>query len=205
MIAATAAIVWVYAARRQYRLLALYLVSVCGYLFVVNTAYPNVDTPAFYLEVLYLPLGLFMALPLVFDVLPAVPPRYATGLVALVVATGCWRIYATHDVYTARLQWQRNFLQQHGHRKMIVDTRSVDTSLLQMTWGTPYEFWLLSTMEGNRSASIIIDTHPRDRQWTDEKRTHLVVNWNIFPYSELNPKYFRFADTVTGYEIAPEL
>ncbi len=194
-----------YVVRRQYWLLVWYAATIMGYLFLVNTMYPNADTAAFYLEVLYLPVGVFMGLPFVFDVLPGITARYATVLVVLIVATGCWRIYDVHGLYSQRLQWQRNFLQQYGDRKMIVDTRSVDTSLLQMSWGTPYEFWLLSTMEQGRSASIIIDNRPADRQWTNEKRTHLVVNWNIFPYSELNPKYFRFADTVKGYEIGPEL
>lgn len=194
-----------YVVRKQYRLLVWYASTILGYIFLVNTMYPNADTPAFYLEVLYLPVGLFMGLPLVFDALPGITHRYATVLMALIVVTGCWRIYDAHDLYTQRLQWQRNFLQQYGHRKMIVDTRSTDTSLLQMTWGTPYEFWLLSTMEQGRSASIIIDNKPGDRQWTSEKRTHLVVNWNIFPYGELNPKYFRFTDTVNGYEIEPKL
>ena len=84
---------------------------------------------------------------------------------------------------------------------MVVVLVLVIIIIVLMAWGTPYEFWLLSTTEQGTTASIIIDDKPELRPWAALLRKSLVVNWGIFPYSELNPKYFHFTDTTTGYEI----
>ena len=190
---------------RRYLQAGLSVVSIVGYLALVNTCYPNADTPPAYLEALYLPLALFLALPLIFDVLPAIGPRYAAVLLPIIMATGCYRIYATHAVYTHRLDTERSILQRYGHKKMIARPTRADALALQMLWGTPYEFWLLSTIENGYSASIILDDAPAQRPWAAEKKTALIVNWNIFDYKDLDPRYFRFTDTTTAYLVAPAL
>jgi hypothetical protein len=120
---------------------------------------------------------------------------------ALVMITGCLRIYATHTAYTARLNWERNFLKEYGDKKIIADAKKVNAGILQMLWGTPYEFWLLSTSEQNKTASIIIDDDPPHRDWAKDARKSLVVNWNVYPYNTLPPRYFIFTDTASGYII----
>ena len=52
-----------------------------------------------------------------------------------------------------------------------------------------------------KTASIIIDPKPESRLWADQLRNSLLVNWNVLPYSELNPKYFRMTDSTTPYLI----
>ncbi|GAA4461059.1 hypothetical protein GCM10023093_05020 [Nemorincola caseinilytica] len=194
-----------YLKNRSYKNLIFFLGTTLGYITLVNTSYPTAETPAFYLEVLYLPLGLFLALPIIFDVLPAIKERYAITLMVAIMITGCYRIYATHIPYTERLEMEREFLKKHGHTKMIAGSQKMDISSLQMLWGTPYEFWLLSTIENGYSASIIIDDTPSQRAWAAEKNKELIVNWNHFSYQELDTRYFRFNDTISGYKIDPDL
>lgn len=190
---------------KQYKMAFFFSGMVLGYLLLVNTSYPTDKTPAFYIEVLYLPLGLFLALPLLFDLLPAWRTQYAAAMVVLIMISGGWRIYSSHSLYTARVNWERRFLQQYGHKKMIVSSKTAGAAHLQMLWGTPYEFWLLSTMENGYSASIIIDDSPAHRAWAAEKNKDLIVNWDVVPYKGLNPHYFRLTDTTTGYQIDPVL
>jgi len=186
----------------NYKKLLFFGGAVAGYLMLVNIMYPTADTPLFYIENLYLPVSLFIGLPLVFDLLPVLEQRSAGGAVmALIMITGCVRLYAAHNVYSERLQWQRSYLAANGDKKIIADSKKANAGILPMLWGTPYEFWQLSTIEQGRSASIIIDEDPPHRDWARDKRRAFVVNWNVFDYSELDPKYFRFTDTTTGYII----
>ncbi|MEZ5033101.1 MAG: hypothetical protein R2787_17065 [Saprospiraceae bacterium] len=44
----------------------------------------------------------------------------------------------------------RQFLQDHPGQKLIVDDRLLPADTLLMTWASPYEFWLLSTLEPDK-------------------------------------------------------
>ena len=70
-----------------------------------------------------------------------------------------------------------------------------------MLWGTPYEFWLLSTIEQHKTASIIIDADPLYRMWATRLNKSLLVNWGTYPYTDLSTRYFHFTDTTTTYTL----
>lgn len=197
-----AATVIYYWKQRKRQMLFIFVVAFIGYLLLINVSYPSAETPGYYVESLYLPLSLFLALPFVFDLMPALAQRkIALPIFLLIMATGCIRIYATHNTYLARLNWERAFLQKNGDKKIIADAKKANAGILQMLWGTPYEFWLLSTIETGKSASIIIDEDPKHREWAATTTKSLVVNYNVFLYSELPPRYFVFTDTTSGYII----
>jgi hypothetical protein len=187
---------------RAYKQLGMFAACFVGYLGLINISYPTAATPAFYTESLYMPLALFLALPFIFDLLPWLATRRAaTPVFIAILLTGCVRLYITHNTYTARLNWQRSILTQFGDRKIIAGSATTHAGILQMNWGTPYEFLVLSSCERHRPASIIIDDDPAQRLWANQVRKALVVNWNIFPYSQLSPQYFPFTDTLSAYEI----
>lgn len=197
-----ATIVMVYARQREWKKLWLFLAFFFGYLLLINITYPSAVTPQYYIENMYMPLSLFLALPFLFDVLPLLAKKKLAIPVFLVIAiSGCIRICYAHTPYTKRLNYERAYLQKHAAHKIIAQAVNADTVVLQQLWGTPYEFWLLSTAEQNKSASIIIDDDPMHRDWARHKRKEFVVNWDIFPYSTLNSRYFRFTDSVNGYII----
>ena len=72
---------------------------------------------------------------------------------------------------------------------------------LQMMWGTAYEFLLLSESERGHPASIIIDEDPGRMPWPVSENKSLLVNWDTFPYKDIDPAYFHFTDTTSGYVI----
>ncbi len=192
----------VYAATKEWRKLGLFTVTFIGYLFLINISYPSAITPVYYREHLYLALSAFLAFPFVFDVMPVLEnKKVAKAAIALIIITGIIRIQAAHTPYTAHLQWNRNFLKEYAAQKTIISIQKAKAESIPMIWGTPYEFWIMSTLEQNKTASIIIDKDPQERKWAEFQNRALVVNWNIFPYSQLDPKYFHLTDTVTGYTI----
>jgi len=196
------AIVSLYCYNKEWKKLGVLLFFFFAYLFLVNISYYSAATPAFYIENLYLPLSLFLALPFVFNVLPLLATRkLAWPVLALILTTFAVRVYCKHTFYTARLNWERKFMADHPGKKMIYPSSKVPMDTLLMVWGTPYEFWLLSTIEQSKTASIIIDDKPDLRNWASGITRSMIVNWSVVPYEKLNPKYFHLTDTTTGYEI----
>jgi hypothetical protein len=197
-----AATVIFYLKNKKWLQLALFIASFFGYVMLVNISYPGRETPIFYIENLYTPLALVLAFPFIFDLMPLLTKRrLQLPAVALILITGTIRVFATHNTYTNRLNWERNFINEHGNKKMIYPSALVPMDTLLMAWGTPYEFWLLSTTEQKKTASLIIDKKPELRLWAGILKKSMVVNWYIKPYADLNPKYFIFTDTSTAYEI----
>ena len=189
----------------NFRKLRGFIACVVGYLMLVNISYPTAATPEFYIENLYLPLAIFLALPLVFDVLPWLDKRrMALPLIALIILTGLSRIYASHNLYTERLNYERKIVARYAGKKAIMQASSVDTSALLMLWGAPYEFLILSVSDGGQPASLLINEDPAKLGWARERTQSIIVNWDVIPYKELPKRYFNFPDTISGYSIILE-
>jgi hypothetical protein len=194
------AIVVHYYRSKDWKKLWFFLAAFFGYLFLINISYPNNSTSSFYIENMYVPLALILAVPFVFDVLPSLANSlYPQLFIVVFLLTCCIRFFTAHGTYTERLNWERNILAKYGEKKAIISAAKVNAGILGMLWGTPYEFWLLSTLETGRTASLIIDEEPRKRDWAWNLNKSMLVNWNVFPYSQLPVRYFHFTDTTTGY------
>ncbi len=195
-------IVLLYARKKNWKMLALFVCSTVGYLLLVNVSFPTLKTTDFYMESLYTPLSIFVALPLVFDLLPSLATRKVSiPLFALIVVTCCVRIFLMHQHYTERIDWERRFLAKNYGKKIITATAKAPLDTLTMIWGTPYEFWLLSTIEQNKTASMLIYDNPQNLYWLTGNHKEFITTWGSWPYKDLPAKYFHFDDTVSGYSI----
>lgn len=192
----------VYFIKRK-RLLLLTVPAFFGaYILLVNTTYPHGNEPIFYMENLYLPIAVIFALPLAYDVIPALQKFYAGYiLIALIAITGLIRIYNTHRAYTDRISWLRGFMAEHSGQKLMIEETPEYIDKLIMTWGTSFEFWLLSTTETGQTESIII-TDNIDKLFYDHwERKYFVTPFTAAPYIHLPGKYFKLTDTTTHYKI----
>lgn len=191
-----------YIKNKMYLKLVLVNCFCFGYTFIVNITYPH-GSDQFYLENQYLLLGMFVALPLTFDILPFIKMKQlAFAIVALGLLVSIIRIYETHKMYTARLNWNRELLNTTKHlprKKLIVRTDNMPDDILLKTWGSCYEFWLLSTMEENETRSIIIERPDFEFGWAIKEDKKFITPWGIFAYREFHNQYFKFHDT-TAYE-----
>ncbi|GAB4092051.1 hypothetical protein [Flaviaesturariibacter terrae] len=195
-----------YGSRGAWRKAALQAAFFFGYAFLVNISYPE-GGDQFYFENMYLPLAIIVAVPLAYDVLPAIPsPRVQAGLIATVCFVCVLRVYETHQLYTARLNWHRELLAANAksaEKKWIIPAGGWPKDTLLQSWGTPYEFWLLSTIECGRSASIIAEDYPGEFDWISGPNKVFFGKWGQFDYGSFDPRYFRFADTVGIYRKRP--
>lgn len=194
-------IAFYYTRRRAWAKLALSFGFFFGYLLLVNVSYPE-GAEAFYLENLYLPLSVFIIVPLVLDVLPALASRWATAAVAAVLLVRVLHMGFQHEPFTARLNWERNFLKQAPGDKLIFPNTVAPMDTMLMTWGTGYEFWLLSTVETGQTRSLLIEDDPTHFGKEMDNPHRFLTKWGAFEYGELPKRYFILNDTTKGYEVA---
>lgn len=191
----------VYIKNRRWLSLLLFGAFMSGYILLVNTTYPHGGTPDFYIENLYLPLGVFLAIPMMYDVLPQLPNiRIAYLLVILMFCVALIRIYVKGDTYVNRLDWERSYMTNNKGKKLLVAATPQMLDTLIMPWGTPYEFWLLSTIETGKTESIFItDRNIVEMEYARWDMNTFITNWGAIPYTDLPKKYFIMTDTVSRY------
>lgn len=191
-----------YLKHRLYFKLFLLFGFFLGFCLLVNVSYPD-GANQFYLENQYLLLGFFVALPFVIDVLPKLKtPNFQLVVTSVICIIGIYRVYNAHDIYTTRLNWNRNLLSSTSNlsnKKLILTANQAPVDTLFMTWGSSFEIWLLSTIETGISRSIIIEESPNEFDWKMNDSNTLITKWEVFNYADLNRKYFIFNDTSTGY------
>lgn len=187
--------------KRRWVELALFLGFMVGYTILICASYPNEQTQAFYIENLFLPLAIIIAIPFIYNVIPQLNKKLTIGLFLLVIIMGCIRIYNKHHFYSERIAWEREFLKEHIDEKVIVDSKLVPMQKVIMTWGTCYEFWLLSTIEYGRTASIIIHDNPESMLMSHWDTRYFKTAWGAETYDQLPEQYFKFQDTVTAYKV----
>lgn len=191
-----------YIRNKQYVKMLLMLTFFIGYCLIVNVSYPG-GSPQFYLENQYLLLSIITGIPFAIDILPKVKNvklQYAS-LVIICVA-GIFRMYFAHQPYTERVEWLRNLMTETAtlsNNKIIVPAEYAPLDTLLMTWGTSYEFWLMSTIETGTSRSIIIEEHANEFDWALENKSAFISKWGVFEYEDLDKRYFIFKDTETSY------
>ncbi|SNR74335.1 hypothetical protein [Hymenobacter mucosus] len=123
--------------------LALMWVSVAGYVFIINVSKPDY-TEATYLDNLFFPLTLFVAIPFAMELLPAIErnwssrgPVFIIGLLTVVLGARLWLLWHRHISYTAYQQWLTHLLtytRQFPERKFIMYPDNVDPHNLRSGW-----------------------------------------------------------------------
>lgn len=195
-------LVWFYVKQKEHLKLIFVGIFWVGYLGLINVSYAHGAEP-FYIENLYLPLSLFLIVPIVFDVLPTLKVKYQLGIIGAILLLRVVHIGFNHQPYTERLDWQRQFMQQQTTEKVLVADTKVSMDSLWMSWGSVYEFWLLSTIETGQTASILIDdkTQIQQLEWATGKTDALITKWGVFDYQQLPERYFKFEHREKGYVI----
>lgn len=188
----------VLAIQRKWLKLGLLVGMFFAYLLLVNVSYAQ-GMPQFHIESFYLPLSVFVILPLVFDVLPLIKKTpIVLGGLGVILALRIFHIAALHEPYSKRLAWQNQMLdklEQQGAKKLIIGEKDVPMDTLIMSWGSSFEFWLLSSLRNpDAPRSIVIDEDPARFDWTLSNNTAFFTEWGIYPYADLPKHYFNFTD-----------
>lgn len=186
--------------QKRWKRLTVLLLFVFGFLVMVNGSFPN-GAEQFYIESFYQVLAVFVATPLVFDVLEFFPKvRSYTSLILLVIlSVSLLRIYSYRSVYKARLDWNLSMLEktkQMPSSKFLINERDIDMDKYLMAWGSPFETLLLSARQDPDSTRTIYIFNegilkPESRQ----KRDYFLTPFGDIGFRHINKNYFNFQDT----------
>ena len=192
--------------QKKWLKLITFLIAFVGMILLVNVSYAFTELERFYSENLYLPIGIILAVPFVVDVIPLISKskKYAWVSYALVITiliSGVIRIYSASGVFADRLNWERVYLNEHKNEKLLVRSTEKQRKKLIMTWATSYEFWLLSSLEHNSPASIVITDNIQDVEWAQGGNANFITMWGVFDYKDMPSLYFNFKDTTSRYKV----
>ncbi len=192
------AIVMFYFRRRAWLSLGLLLCFFVGYTALVNISNPA-GADQFYMENQYLLLPFFIALPIAYDLFPLIKKvAFQQVLLGAIVGLCILRIALTQPFYHKRLQWNEALLAQTAglpNTKIVLPASAAPTKTLLMTWGSSYELWLLSTLNGGPARSLIMEENAGEFDWALDRNKAFITKWGVFDYAELKGPYFPFPDT----------
>lgn len=181
---------------------ALAVLAPVGFVLLVNVPFHQGDNQ-FYLENLYLPLAIFTAVPLVFNVLPGtLPEKRIWVAVALLAVLGLFRIGAAHRNWSARVSWEQMILEKTANlpnRKLILTEEQAPMDTLVLSWGSAYEFLLLSALEHPDSARCLLIDEAAWRFDSLRNEPDLFLGeFRNYRFDALPKRYFNLQDS-SGY------
>ncbi len=192
-----------YSWRKHYRkLTALLLSFICLFILIQITFFYGADQ--FYIENQYLLLGLFVIIAFAYDIYglneSLNPLKRATVncLVVIVVITGILRIYLRHEFYTNRLNWYKHYIQKLPEAKMMIPLSEFPADTMKMTWGVPYETWLISTLIQGKTIAVVPYEAETQFDWIENTANQFITPWGSTLIKDLDTNYFRL-DTLTPY------
>lgn len=184
--------VWLVWQQQYIKLLALLSISFAYWVLVMISSPPDVR---FYTENMLLPLAFMAALPLVADIFPAYPVRYAAIAAALIISLRLVGIYQAHSDYTAHYTAYEPFISMAREKNLnglFVDDKRVDQQKAIITWASGYETMLTTSLQSPDSLVIIqTDAAPDHYGWALGLDTSAVTCYGIWGQSQLPPRYFR--------------
>lgn len=188
-----------YIRKRDWLKAGLAVLFPAAYILVVNVPFHGGDKQ-FYLENLYLPLSLFAAVPLIFDVLPGwLPHRRMLLVLAGIAALRMVHIGFAHRSWTDRLQWEQAFLDRTAglpHRKLVLSEQQAPMDTLVFSWGTSTEFLMLSALKHPDSTRcMIVDASPERFDTLLAKPRLFLGAFRNYSFDDLPTRYFNLKDT----------
>lgn len=183
-----------------------------GYLGLILFSYPN-GAEVFYIENMYLPLGLMLGSPFIFEILPKFKHKnYGLLLIIGLILINIIRIPLVGKKYTDRLRYTNSLLSEMSNKsvdRIILNEKETQMNILRMSWSMCYESILLSSLKQNHPRSIFICTDKNEFK-TEGTKDWFITPWGALRVSELNQKYFKLKyrdyqnnielDTAQGYK-----
>lgn len=189
-------LMWWFAKKKHFLKLLFVAGSFIGYLLLVNVSYPS-GAETFYLENLYLPLSLIIGVPLVLDLVPTLQAKHLVMILGVMMIVRLGDICISSSTYTKRMDNLSSIIDNASKtpnaKQIIAETPALKKELI-MTWGTPYETWLLSSRKGGATKSILITPQPKELEWTISNTKAFITPWGVFEYKDLPNSYFHFID-----------
>lgn len=170
-----------------------------GLSFAISINYFEGYAQQFYLEQPYMILSFFVALFCVYEFYDLLREKRVMIALSIFFLFFIVRIEMVAPAYEARLSWYERMI-DNAPDKIILSEKEVPMDIIQQSWASSHETWLISTIKYNRSKSMIIEFVPNEFDASMDYRNVFITKWATLKYTDLNQKYFRFNDTMSPYK-----
>jgi hypothetical protein len=178
------------------KLLAVWAFT-CGYLLLYNISDPQAPY-RFYSEVTYLPAILFVGIPFIFDVLPALERRFSnkilSGLFFAVILLRITTIASNHQTFRQLFSWierQTGKAEALETNRLLLKTEAVPMDTVIMDWGVPFTAMHLSALRGSGAAKTLLILPDFERYKTElSQDTFFLSPFKAFGLSKINSQYY---------------
>lgn len=143
--------------RRQWFKLSFVIGATILYLLLINVTYPDLYG-GIYLQNMHLTLGFFVALPVVYDLLPQFTSRVQWLLLLFVFTGRIFFIFNSHTPYTNRIEQLSTLIEKArntNNNRHMIDAKHVPRAEPDDFWALSYETLLLSSLDGPMHAQTI--------------------------------------------------
>lgn len=167
-----------------------------GYIMLYNIS----DTKAihrFYSEVSYLPVIIFVGIPLLFDVLPVISKKikWMPTIFILLISIRLATISFNHQKFENNFNWienKINYSEKNQSNRFLIKEEYIPTDTVLMEWGVPFTAMHLSSLENPKNAKTLLIMP--DFKWYEDKLNKDDLFFSpfhkYFKNEELNNNYY---------------
>lgn len=162
----------------------------------------NISDPAasyrFYSEVTYLPLSIFVAVPLLFDVIPAISSRpagrYTGAFFVTLMILRLGSIVSNQRTFDRMFTWiqtQTAKAEKYGTNRLFIRSENAPVDTVLMEWGVPFTAMHLSALKNPEAAKtlLILPDFEKYRDLLEEDH-YFLTPFKAMDLKELNEKYY---------------
>jgi len=194
LLAGLIVLLFIYLQNRNYLKFLLLTGFFSGFALIVILSYPDMNPDyQFYFENLYLPLGVFVTIGVVYDLLPLLFNRQLIFiLVVILIIFKSISIFNTSKLYTDRTFYIQELIAKtndSSKNKFVIDKEDVRFDKLLMEWGLPYETILLSSLKDNWKTVSIITTDELEN-FNLKTGQKLRLSFSTIDQTTLDNRYF---------------
>ncbi len=194
--------------------------SVIAYVLLIVISYRHGGS-WFHVESQYLPMSIFVILPLVWEFIPALStvkmpsismPNGSVKLVACLVGLAIlfrfFDIFQTHFIYQKRVHYIGEMLEKTKKlegTKFMIDDRNIDKKVMIQSWGFAIESLYYSALQSPDSVRSIVVFPNKEEMDATAKDPSVFLN-RLTPalFKDLNPHLFHQTDLVNPYILLEE-
>jgi hypothetical protein len=174
-----------------------FTISILGYWFIISIS--NAEVPNdFYIQSMYLPLGIMVFTPLFFEVIPQLNNKMLRLSVIMYLSIRLFFIVDASEWFTKRLAWNEKFIAHARtleNNRFIIQEDLVPMQVLGTGWSSSFETLLLSSLHHPDSAiTLLIHSNPSQFNWLQRDDAYL-TQWDIWYGDEIPKKYFNLKNS----------
>lgn len=169
-----------------------FFLSIFGYWFIVSIS--NAEVPNnFYIQSMYLPLGIMIFAPLVFEIFPLLNKKIIGLSMAVYLVIRLLFIINSGTWFSERLEWNKKaiaYVKNIEGNKFILEEKNIPLQKVGITWASSFETLILSSLSYPDEAVTIFIQEPTEYFDALNKEDVFFTPWDIWYGNEVPQNYF---------------